>query len=141
MNHSAVGTHIDLDLLRIFRVAAKSQRFSALGTDTFLGRQFGELVLDRQMGVIPSFGDGIVRLLAPFPLRFLRVVLGIIQVIGAIAPRRGFGAAPKKVGFELAFFTFELFGFLFQLGDALQGIAMATFPISDLLAEFEVLAL
>ena len=93
------------------------------------------------MGVIPSLGAGVVRLLAPFPLRFLGVVLGIIQVIGAIAPRRGFGASPEKVGFELAFFTFELFDFLFQLGDALQGIAMATFPISGLLAEFEVLAL
>jgi hypothetical protein len=67
--------------------------------------------------------------------------LGIIQVIGAITSSRGLGAAPEKVGFELAFFTFELFDFLFQLGDALQGIAMATFPICGLLAELEVLTL
>jgi hypothetical protein len=30
---------------------------------------------------------------------------------------------------------------LLECGDAFQGIAMATLPISDLLAEFEVLAL
>jgi hypothetical protein len=42
---------------------------------------------------------------------------------------------------ELAFFTFELVDFPFQLGDALQGIAMATIPVSGLLAEFEVLTL
>ena len=93
------------------------------------------------MGVIPSLGAGVPWLLAPFPLRFSGVVLGIIQVIRAIAPRRGFGASPEKVGFELAFVTFKLLDFLFQLGDALQGIAMANFPISSLLAEFEVLTL
>ena len=42
---------------------------------------------------------------------------------------------------ELPFFTFELLDFLLECGDAFQGIAMATLPISDLLAEFEVLAL
>ena len=41
---------------------------------------------------------------------------------------------------ELAFFPFELFDFLLQRGDPLQGIAMATFPITGLLAEFEVLS-
>ena len=93
------------------------------------------------MGIIPPLGAGVLRLLTPFPLRFLGVVLGVVQVIRAIAPRRGFRATPEKVGFELAFFTFELLDFSFQLGDALQGIAMATFPISDLLAEPEVLTL
>jgi hypothetical protein len=93
------------------------------------------------MAVIPSLGAGVLWLLAPFPRRFLGVVLGIVQVIRAITPRRGLGAAPEKVSFELTFFTFDLFDFLFQLGDALQGIAMATSPIADLLAELEVLAL
>ena len=92
------------------------------------------------MGVIPSLGSGVLRLLAPFPLRFLGVVLGIIQVIGAIASARGLGASPEEIGFELAFFTFELFDFLLQPGDPLQGIAMATFPIGSLLAELEVLS-
>ena len=141
MNHPAVGTHLDLDLLRIFRVATGKQGSAATGTDTLLGRQFEELLTNRQMGVIPSLGSGVLRLLAPFPLRFPGVVLGIIQVIGAIAPSRGLGASPEEIGLELAFFTFELFDFLLQLGDAVQGIAMATLPISDLLAEFEVLAL
>ncbi len=80
-------------------------------------------------------------MLAPFPLRFPGVVLGIVQVIRAIAPGRGLGASLKEIGLELAFFTIELFDFLFQPGDALQGIAMAAFPISCLLAEFEVLTL
>ena len=121
MNHPAVGTHLDLDLLRIFRVAAGKQGLAAIGTDTLLGRQFEELLTDRQMGVIPSLGAGVLRLLAPFPLRFLGVVLGIIQVVGAIAPRRGLGASPEEIGLELAFFTFELFDLLLQLGDAIAG--------------------
>jgi hypothetical protein len=66
--------------------------------------------------------------------------LGIIQVIGAIASGGGLAASPEEIGFELAFFTFELFDFLLQPGDPLQGIAMATFPIGSLLAEFEVLS-
>ena len=41
---------------------------------------------------------------------------------------------------ELLLFTFELFDFLLECGDAEQGIAMATLPISDLLAELEILA-
>jgi len=41
---------------------------------------------------------------------------------------------------ELPLFTFELFDFLLECGDAEQGIAMATLPISDLLAELEILA-
>ena len=70
------------------------------------------------MGVIPSFRAGVVRLLAPFPLWSPGVVLGIIQVIGAIAPRRFLGASPEEIGLELAFFPFELFDFLLPLGDA-----------------------
>jgi len=106
-----------------------------------LGRQFEELLTNRQMRIIPSLGSRVLRLLAPFPLRFPGVVLGIVQVIRAIAPRRGLGASPEEIGLELAFFTFELFDFPFQLGDALLGIAMATFPICGLLAEFGVLTL
>jgi hypothetical protein len=106
-----------------------------------LGRQFQELLTNRQMRIIPSLGSGVLRLLAPFPLGFQGVVLGVFQVVGPIAPRRGLGASPEEIGLELAFFTFELFDFLLQLGDAVQGIAMATFPICGLLAEFEVLTL
>jgi hypothetical protein len=43
-----------------------------------LRRQFENLLADRQVGVIPSLGCGVPRLLAPLPLRFLGVVLGII---------------------------------------------------------------
>jgi hypothetical protein len=141
MNHPAVGTHLDLDLLRIFGVATEKQRFSALATDTFLGRQYAVLVLDWQMGVIPSFGAGVVRLLAPFPPRSPGVVLGIVQVIGAITPRRFLGAFPEEVRLEFAFFPLELFDFLLQLSDAAEGLAMETLPIARLLTQFEVLAL
>jgi hypothetical protein len=140
MNHPAVGTHLDLDLLGIFRVAMEEQRFSALGTDTSLGRQYGELVHDRQMGVIPSLRTRVVRLLAPFPLRSPGVVLGIVQVMGAITSSRGLRAFPEEIRLELAFFPFESFGVLLQRGDPSQGIAMATLPISGLLAELEVLS-
>src|SRR5208337_2657565 len=74
-------------------------------------------------------------------LDLLGVILGIVQVIGAIVEWLGFRASSKEVGLELPLFTFELLDFLLECGDAFQGIAMATLPISDLLAEYEVLAL
>jgi hypothetical protein len=42
---------------------------------------------------------------------------------------------------ELPLFPLEVLDFLLQGRDAEQGIAMATLPVSDLLAELEVLAL
>jgi hypothetical protein len=141
MNHSAVGTHLDFDLLRVFRVAQAQQGFATAWADTLLRRQFEEFLTDGQMGVIPSLGTRVPRLLASVPLGSRGVVLGIIQLIGAIVPRLGFGASSKQIGFELTFFAFELFDFLLQHGDALQGIAMATLPIPALLAEREILAL
>jgi hypothetical protein len=93
------------------------------------------------MGVIASLGTRVPRLLAPVPLGCPGVVLGIIQVVGAIVPRLGFGASSEQIGLELAFIAFKLFDLLLQCGDALQGIAMATLPIPGLLTEFEVLAL
>ena len=93
------------------------------------------------MGVIPSLGTRVPRLLAPVPLGALGVVLGILQVIGAILPRLGFGTSPEEIGLELAFFAFKLFDLLLQRGDAAEGIAMTRLPISDLLPEFEILAL
>jgi hypothetical protein len=117
-----------------------NQGLTASGTQTLLGRQFEDLLADRQVGVIPSLGCGVPRLLTPLPLRFLGVVLGIVQVIGAIVSRRGFGTFPEQIRLELAFFPFELFDLLIQLGDPVQSIAMATFPISGLLTEFQVLS-
>ncbi len=106
-----------------------------------LGRQFDELLTDGQMGVIPSLGTRIAGLLAPVPLGCLGVVPGILQVIGAIVPRLGFAASSEQIGLELALLAFELFDLLLQRGDAVEGIAMPRLPISDLLTEFEVLAL
>ena len=91
------------------------------------------------MGVIPSLGTRVARLLASVPLGSLGVVLEIIPVIGAIVPRLGFGASSEKIGLELAFLAFKLFGLLLQRGDAVEGIAMTILPISDLLTEFEIL--
>jgi len=93
------------------------------------------------MGVIPSLGTRVPRLLATLPLGFLGVVLGIIQIIGAIGPRSGFGASPEQIGLELALLALKLFDLLLRRGDAAEGIAMTRLPISDLLTEFEVLAL
>ena len=100
-----------------------------------------DFLADGQRGVIPSLGTRVPRLLAPVPLGCLGVVLGIIQVIGAIVPRLGFGASSEQIGLELAFLAFELFDLLLQRGDAVEGVAMTILPISDLLTEFEVLAL
>ena len=42
---------------------------------------------------------------------------------------------------EWVFSAFELFNRLIQGGDAIESIAMTRLPISDMLAEFEILAL
>ena len=114
---------------------------TAIRADTLLGGNIDECLTDRQPGIISPLGSVVLRLLTPFPLGLLGVVLGIVQVIGAILQRLGFRASSKEVSLELPFFTFELLDFLLECGDAFQGIAMATLPISDLLAEFEILAL
>ena len=106
-----------------------------------LGGKIDEFLTDRQLGIIAPLGSVVLRLLTPIPLGLLGVVLGIVQVIGAIVERLGFRASSEKIGLELPLFTFELLDFLLECGDAFQGIAMATLPISDLLAEFEILAL
>ena len=90
--------------------------------------------------LISPLGSVVLRLLAPFPLGMLGVVLGIVPVIGAILQRRGLGASAEEIGLELPLLTLELFDFLLQRGDAEQGIAVATLPITDLLAELEILA-
>ena len=57
MNYPTVAIHLNLNLLRIFRAAAGRQGFAATGTNILLGRQFEELVTNRQMRVIPSLGS------------------------------------------------------------------------------------
>jgi hypothetical protein len=106
-----------------------------------LGRQFDEFLTAGQRGVIASLGTRVPRLLAPVPLGCPGVVPGILQVIGAIVAGSGFGASSEEIGLKLALLAFELFDLLLQRGDAVEGIAMARLPISDLLTESEILAL
>jgi hypothetical protein len=141
MDHPAVGPHFDLDEFGVFRVAATQQGLAAAWADTSLRGQFEGFLAEGEMGVIPSLGTRVPRLLAPVPLGTLVVVVEIIPVIGAIVSRSGFGASSEEIGLELAFFAFKLFDLLLQRGDAAEGVAMTRLPISDLLAEFEVLAL
>jgi hypothetical protein len=140
VNDPAVGTDLDLDLLGVLGVTAGKQRPAAAGTDASLRRQFTDFFVGRQARIIAAFGPGILRLLAPIPPGWRGPVLRVIQVMGAIVQGPGFGASSKEIGLELALFPFELFDFLFQRGDAAQGIAMATLPISHLPAQFEVVA-
>ena len=70
-----------------------------------------ESLAHRQPGVISPLGPVVLRLLAPFPFGLLGLVLGIVQVIGAILQRLGFGASSEKIGLELPLFTFELLDF------------------------------
>jgi hypothetical protein len=66
--------------------------------------------------------------------------LGVIQTVGAIGPGSGFGTSSEEIGLELTVLALELLDVLFQGGDAAQGIAMATLPISDRLSQLEILA-
>jgi hypothetical protein len=113
---------------------------TAAGADTLLRRQFEEFLMGRQAGVIAAFGSGVPRLLAPVPPGLLRRILGIVEAMGAIVQGLLFGASSEEIGWELPLFPFEVFDFLLQGRDTEQGIAMATLPGSDLLAELEVLA-
>jgi hypothetical protein len=106
-----------------------------------LGGKFEEFLADRQSGIISPLGSVVLRLLAPFPLGMLGVGLRIVQVIGAILQRLGFGASSDKIGLELPLLAFQLFDLLLPRGDAVESIAMTTLPISDLLTEFEIFAL
>jgi hypothetical protein len=105
-----------------------------------LGGKLEEFLADRQPGIISSLGSVVLRLLAPFPLGMPGVILGIVEVIGAILQRLGLGASAEKIGLKLPLFTLELLDSLLQGGDAAEGIAMTTLPISDLLTELEILA-
>jgi hypothetical protein len=90
-----------------------------------LGRPFDESLTAGQMRVVPSLGARIPRLLAPVPLGPLGVVLGVLQVVGAIGPGLDFGASSEQVGLELTLLAFELVDLLLQGGDAVEGLAMA----------------
>ena len=114
---------------------------TAVGADTLLGGQCDEFLTDREGGIIPPLRSGISRLLAPLPSGSLRVVLGVVQVIGTILQRSGLGTSTEEIGLELAFLTSELFDLVFQLADAGHGITMATLPIAGLLTQFEILTL
>jgi hypothetical protein len=141
MNHPAVGRPLDVDWLRVFRVAERQQGPATARADRWLGRQFDPVLTDGQRGGIPSLGTRVPRLLAPVPLGSRGVVLGILQVLGAIVPRWDFGAWSEQIRLALAFLAFQLFDLLLPRGDAVEGLAMTRLPRSDLLTEFEVLAL
>src|SRR5689334_7406779 len=96
-----MGTHVDLDLFGVFGVTPETQRFTAVGADTFLGRQFDELLTDRKRGIIAPLRSGIARLLAALSSRPRRVALGVVQVIGTILQRRGLRATTEAIGLEL----------------------------------------
>jgi hypothetical protein len=140
-NDAAVGPHVDLDLLGVFGVTAEKQRLATAGAGRLLRRQVAEFLASRQSGIIAALRSGVLRLLAPIATGLLGAVLRVIQVIGAIVARLGFGASSEEIGLKLAFLTFELFDLLLQRRDAVEGITMTRLPISNLLTEFEVLAL
>ena len=77
-----------------------------------LGGNFDGFLADRQPGIISPLGSMVLRLLAPFSLGMLGVVLGIVEAIGAILQRLGFGASSEEIGLELPLLTFELVVFL-----------------------------
>src|SRR5208337_1862817 len=83
--------------------------------DTLLGGKIDEFLTDRQPGIIAPLGSVVLRLLTPIPLGLLGIVLGIVQVIGAILQRLGFRASSEKIGLELPLFTFELLDFFLAL--------------------------
>jgi len=114
---------------------------AAARADTLLGRQYEEFLADGPRGVIAALGAGVLWLLTPLPLGSLRVVPRIIEVMGAIVPGLGFGASSQPIGWELACLALKWFDLLLRRGAAVEGLARARLPRSDLLTEFEVLAL
>ena len=115
---------------------------TAIGADTLLVGKLEEDLADRKPGIISPLGSVDSPVAGPVSASGCSgVVLGIVEVIGAILQRLGLGASAEEIGLELPLFTFELFDFFVPTWPMRQqGITMATLPISDLLTELEILA-
>ena len=128
----------DLDLLRIFRVTSEKQALAATRTDALLGKQFEELVTNRQMTKSPCLGSEVLRSLAAFQLGFRgsswRSSRLLERSLRDMVSRRRL----NRLAWSRPFFTLKIVEL--QSTDAVWAIAMATCPICSLLAEFGVFA-
>jgi hypothetical protein len=89
--------------------------------------------------IIPALGAGFIRLLAPLTLRLRGSLLGIFQVVGAIAPTMFLGFAAEELGLEFTVLAAKVLNLFLQLLKALAGSSMHALPIADLLTQFQVL--
>src|SRR5947209_277002 len=99
-NAAAIGFDFDFDDLRVFLVAAWSEGLataSATGLNVGQDPFFGE---NRQVGIVPAFGNRVALLLAPFSPRLggggsRRGSLGWRGILGEGVLRRG---SPGLIG-------------------------------------------
>jgi hypothetical protein len=61
------------------------------------------------------------------------------QVLGAITRRGLLALTTERLRLQLPLLTLELFDFLFQRGDAPDGLGVHALPVAGLLAQFAIL--
>ena len=106
--------------------------------DLLLRRQDALVGDDGQMVIIAPFWTAATTPLAARLPRCGEVGLAF-QVIGAIARRGLLALATEGLRLQLPLLTPELFDFLFQRGDASDGLGMHALPVAGLLTQFETL--
>ena len=92
------------------------------------------------MAVISPFRTGPILLLAPLARRGGVLILTLaIKVIRAIPGRRFFALATEELILELSVLTAKIFNFGFKMLGPMHRPRVLSFPISDLLPQFEIL--
>ena len=102
--------------------------------------QLAEVIDDWQVAVVPPWRTGPIFPLAPLERRggVLFVTLAF-KVIRAIPGRRFFALATEELILELSVLTAKIFNFGFKMLGPMDRPRVLSFPVSDLLPQFEIL--
>jgi hypothetical protein len=92
------------------------------------------------VAVVPPFWTGPILPLAPLARRGgFPFIIFAFKVIRAIAGRRFFAPATEELILELSVLTAKIFNLGFEVLGPMHGPRVLSFPIPDLLPEFEIL--
>src|SRR5207245_8907261 len=101
-------------------------------------RQVPEWPADRKVAIVRAWGARVPRLVAAWSL--WPGLVGIFELIGAIAARLLFRLASERLRLQFPVLATEVFDFGFQLRDAPARLSMHALPVTGLLTQFEILA-
>ena len=134
---SAIGSNLDLDLFGILGVAGRERR-AALRAHTLVFGQLAEILDHGQVAVVSPFRTGPILLLAPLAWRGVTPIFTLaFEVIRAIPGRGFFALASEQLILELSVLTAKIFNLGFEVLGPMHGPSVLSFPIPDLLPQFE----